>query len=332
MRSRIGFSVFATAIAVSAVAHALVLTTFRVVRIEVSHAPAAYSEMSVVYREPEAEPSVPDGSEFEIGEPLGKGYATHDLAGRREQMAREAPQDQPSLSLDPVGSSRVVEVPSAPIEMSVNPAPVVPSAVPGAGANEIPPATPLLPPEVEQSLRRDRIEAAAVPVPFDLPSPAHGAEAATVPPVVELSIPQAVPQQPPALAQATPRSPVAGTGADPAPQSDSESDAFSVLGSVQYRSGRVSVQSGRQVKTRRPKIGLAGMVELAQRSSAHVELNVSVDSSGAVTNVEVARSSGSNNIDQPCRVAMYDWWFEPKKRPWRSRVPRHRQASDRRSR
>ena len=86
-----------------------------------------------------------------------------------------------------------------------------------------------------------------------------------------------------------------------------------MLGSVQFRAGRVTVQSGRQVKTRRPKIGLAGLVELAQRNTAQVELDVTVDRAGTVTNVEIARSSGSNNIDQPCRVAMYDWWFEPKK-------------------
>jgi outer membrane biosynthesis protein TonB len=31
-----------------------------------------------------------------------------------------------------------------------------------------------------------------------------------------------------------------------------------------------------------------------------------------VTTVSVGKSSGSNDIDQPTRVAIYDWWFEPK--------------------
>ena len=33
--------------------------------------------------------------------------------------------------------------------------------------------------------------------------------------------------------------------------------------------------------------------------------------SGKVTAVDVFKSSGSNEIDQPCLIAMYDWWFEP---------------------
>jgi outer membrane biosynthesis protein TonB len=32
-----------------------------------------------------------------------------------------------------------------------------------------------------------------------------------------------------------------------------------------------------------------------------------------VQNVEILQSSGSNNIDQPCKVAVYNWWFEPQK-------------------
>jgi TonB family protein len=104
-----------------------------------------------------------------------------------------------------------------------------------------------------------------------------------------------------------------GTGADPAQKSDSEVDAFSVLGSAEFRDGRVTVQSGRQVKTRRPKIRLAGMIDMVQGFTASVVLKVAVDATGKVTDVDVVRSSGSNEIDQPCRVAMYEWWFEPKK-------------------
>ena len=86
-----------------------------------------------------------------------------------------------------------------------------------------------------------------------------------------------------------------------------------MLGTAQVRDGRVTVQAGRHVKTRRPHLGLAGMVDLAKTGTAQVVLKVWVDAAGKVTNVDVARSSGSNEVDQPCRVAMYDWWFEPKK-------------------
>jgi TonB family protein len=311
MRSRIGISLFATAIAVSAVAHALVLVTFKSLRIGAANPAREFSEMAVVYEGPQAERARND-SEFEIGQPLGKGYATHDLEGQQEQRAREAPQDQPSLSLDPVGGSRLVEVPSAPGDASHGPAPITPGPPPALASDLVPPALPPLAPDAENGLRRERIEAMLPPSPTELPTPLpEGVEIAFAP-AAEPTPPPLAPQPAQSVA-AAPASPVDGSGADPAPQSESESDAVSVLGSAQFRAGRVTVQSGRQVKTRRPKIGLAGMVELSQRSVAQVELNVSVDRSGKVTNVEVARSSGSNNIDQPCRVAMYDWWFEPKK-------------------
>ena len=63
------------------------------------------------------------------------------------------------------------------------------------------------------------------------------------------------------------------------------------------------------------------MVDLAERNTAQVVLKVSVDATGKVTDVQVAKSSGSNEIDQPCRVAMYDWWFEPKKNAEGRAVP-----------
>jgi TonB family protein len=44
-----------------------------------------------------------------------------------------------------------------------------------------------------------------------------------------------------------------------------------------------------------------------------VQLEVHTDIAGKATDVEVLRSSGSNNIDEPVRLAMYQWWFEPPK-------------------
>ena len=117
------------------------------------------------------------------------------------------------------------------------------------------------------------------------------------------------------------RSAAAGAGADPAPESDSESDPFSMLGSAEYRDGRLTVRAGRKVKSRRPKIGLAGQVDLYQRREVSITLRVAIDATGKVTGVDVVRSSGSNEIDQPCRVAMYDWWFEPKKNAAGHAVP-----------
>src|SRR4051812_12197353 len=101
MRTGFGATLFASAIAASAVAHALVLATFSHVRVG-TPTPPTPAEMAVVYDGPDPRPA---DRELDIGMPQATGYATHDAPGDREQAAREAPQDQPSLSLDPVGTS-----------------------------------------------------------------------------------------------------------------------------------------------------------------------------------------------------------------------------------
>jgi TonB family protein len=292
MQSRLGFSLFATAIAASAAAHALVMATFSRVHVGTDGS-ADQSEMTVVFDTPEARQPEP---EFEIGQRLAKGYATHAADGSREQVARQAPQDQPSLSLDPVGRSLVVDVPSMPT-----------GAAPARGSLAAPPAAASA--ESAAIAPRPPLEA--------LVERATGDVMQWAPPDPTEVVMQAMPIRPSAPQQ--PQRATAGasggggTGADPAPKSDSEVDAFSVLGSAEFRDGRVSVRSGRQVKTRRPKIRLAGMIDMVQASATSVVLKVAVDATGKVTDVDVVRSSGSNEIDQPCRVAMYEWWFEPKK-------------------
>ena len=235
MRTRFGATLFISA-AVSAAAHALVLAAFSRVRVG-TDSPPEPPEMAVVYDGPEVRPAA---REFDIGMPDATGYATHDAPGKQEQAAREAPQDQPSLSLDPVGTSLNVDVPSAPGRGAYEPAiPQVP--VPPAAAATAPPVPPpTIPEALAERLHQERIDAVRVEAPVDAP--------AVEPIKTDLAVAVAAP---PARQR-----PAAGSGADPAPQSDSESDAFSVLGTAQFRSGRVTVRSGRQVKTRRPPLSL----------------------------------------------------------------------------
>ena len=313
MGTRLGISLLTVATAGSLLVHALLFATFSVVRVG-GAAPAEVAEMAVVFEAPAAAERQNPPIEFEIGQPDAKGYATHEVAGREEQVAREAPQDQPQLSLDPVGRSKVVEIPSSPIERSQDPAPQAQASAAPA------PSAPVVPPDlaaVGQLLNRltpliDEWTQLSIPTELDVTPP------------MPVPQPELAHRDTTSATEAQPRTraaPAAGTGADPAPRSDSEVDAFSVLGSAQFREGRVTVRSGRQVKTRRPKIGLAGLIDLSQRSTAQVLLKVAVDETGKVTNVEVAKSSGSNEIDQPCRVAMYEWWFEPKRGPDGRAVP-----------
>ena len=100
--------------------------------------------------------------------------------------------------------------------------------------------------------------------------------------------------------------------ADPAQESDSEVDAFSKLETVLRRDGKMDVQFGRQVKTVRPRIPISGLIDAALGARS-VTLKIHIGIDGNVTAASVVKSSGSNELDQPTLVAIYDWWFEPLK-------------------
>lgn len=109
---------------------------------------------------------------------------------------------------------------------------------------------------------------------------------------------------------------LSGTGSwrpapDPAPQGSTESDPISTVGSVEFRGGSTEVRLGRKYRLTRPRLSLAAQVDLITLPSPVVVLKLKIDPTGKVTSAEIYRSSGSNEIDQPCKLAAYDWWFEP---------------------
>jgi TonB family protein len=140
-------------------------------------------------------------------------------------------------------------------------------------------------------------------------------------PPVAPSPPRVDPAEPRLTRASTPPRPANGDGhtpgkptvqANPAQPSDSDSDPFARIGSSIWRDGRLDIRMGRKVKTTRPRILLAGEVDLFTMEGASVVLKIAIDASGNVTDVDILKSSGYGaDIDQPCRVAVYDWWFEP---------------------
>ena len=123
--------------------------------------------------------------------------------------------------------------------------------------------------------------------------------------------------QPPAVqvaaASGNQNSPGVPTSAGkPLPQSESDSDPFSrISGTVIYRNGRLDVQLGRKVNTVRPQLGVAGEMDAYSLTNPTVIVEVHIDPTGKVSNVELVRKSGSVAIDEPTRNAVYQWWFEP---------------------
>lgn len=297
---------------------------------------------------PEPAPQIPDPNEpepelpaeFVVGAAEGRGFASHQIDDLQAATAREANTDQAYLSLDPRGAGQQgtqAAVVSMQGEGSVR---GEPGGAPAANGANIPQNTasalrspfgvgqdlklPRMPPKLttpENVIAQDpgvaSQESGQDPVVQAPESPriATGPELElrngkqlTAPPVDAPVAP---------VVSAAPGSPTPGgaqqPAADPARMSDSESDAFSQLGTIIFRDGGMDVRSGRKIRTKRPKLLLAARIwDAIVIQHPEVTLKIDTDETGKVTSVIVLKSSGSNEIDQPTRVAVYDWWFEPK--------------------
>jgi TonB family protein len=220
--------------------------------------------------------AVPLPSEFEfiLGDASGTGGAIEATDWPEPQQAVQASQDQPLASLDPAGQNG-----AQPPAVAVAPpsAPNEPATEPRAALFGVAPETVETVPRAPASVRRKR-------------SPAE--ETARQVAVASLQEPSPAP-------------------GDPGPATETEIDPFSRTASAEFHFGRTDVQFGRRSKLRRPDILLAGQMDLIGAAIPRVTLGIRTDATGKVIDAQVLRSSGSKNIDQPVRLAAYDWWFEP---------------------
>ena len=215
--------------------------------------------------------------------------------------------------------------PSPPAAPPASPPLVTPTPPTPPVASAEQPPVPTVTPDEKAGLGKDA-EVAPPPAPIAKvidrrpiamvtpPAPPLAAPAAATPPA---------PTPKPAPPTPSPRQPIITTGdarapgvdhpsADPAQESDSESDPFQEHPmSAILRDGKLEVRGGRKVKTTRPNFLPGALGDFLANPNPSVLLKVSILPSGAVKNVDIVRSSGSVQIDTPCRVAVYDWWFEP---------------------
>jgi TonB family protein len=257
-------------------------------------------------------PLLPEEPRNRLGDEDGKGTAMLSTPGELPLLAPKASQDQPFLSLDPVGAG---EVGVKPTEST---------APPDDGSGDSPaapmPAQPIAPP----------------PAVFAAPANADPAPTGVKDPIESLGGPFVrkprgdVEQETPletssAVAMAAILPPAqnadpnplnksgARSSADPAPLADSESDPTGVIGSATFRPGATDVQIGRKSRLTRPRLSLAAKADLTTERTRSLVLRLKLDETGKVTSAEVYRSSGSIAVDQPCQIAAYSWWFEPLK-------------------
>ncbi len=258
--------------------------------------PSRIVEETAIYTPSAPEPTSTD----EFGDARGKGKGINEIKAPRPQRARKADEEQAFLSRDPVGTGEIGDIGDAftsSITTISNPPPLMPSASaePAPIAPSLAPPAPITPPHPPKR------EIAIGPAPSTQPTT----------PISRISLAPSAPPAPPV----TPPLASASTGkpADPAPMSESESDPFTLAGSVTFEAGQVDVKLGRHVKTTRPKLTLAGRYDLVALGGASVQIKAKIDATGKVVDVKIIHPSGSDNVDQPARVAVYDWWFEPAK-------------------
>lgn len=256
-----------------------------------------------------------------FGELTGEADATslHSLTGDQAMQASKAEHDQPLIRQDPGGNPSLVrkkdaqpkqeqvDTPTVPPQPAVVEAKATPETI-AKRPEERPAALPKPLPEAQTTLRGPLAEAPEKSVP---PSPliALDTKAGTRP---RAARPGVLPATQPVTPKADEVEEVESSGSgDIAPAADSDSDPFSSVGAVEFRAGKVVAHFGRKVKTVKPRLSLAGQYDLMSLPNPAVVVKISVDNTGRVRDVKVVKSSGSSEVDQPCQLAIYDWWFEP---------------------
>src|SRR5450432_2438393 len=239
----------------------------------------------------------PDDPEHRLGASDAHGESLSASPGETPMQATKGPQNQPFLSLDPAGPGKGGDDPSD----SLLP--------PGQAAAESSAAVSPSPPEPAQDAAPAQAES---PAPFGVDDSAS--DFASPKPVAQAQASAASPQHPaqsasPAMQAAAAEKPAA----DPSPQGDSESDPIAVAGAAVFHHGSTQVRMGRNHKLTRPHLSLAAQADLLTLPQPIVVLKLKLDETGKVNSATIFRSSGSNNVDEPVKLAAYNWWFEPAK-------------------
>lgn len=239
---------------------------------------------------------------FELfGEPMGGGEAARSAPGELPTIGLPGDEEQAGMSRDDVGedgdgSAAFANAAAAQVPRLL--------ATPEALTNPI----LGLPEEVLGPRPRGEQSADGEPSP-DLPALAQPAQpnVAVLDPPADQQADQPAPPAPPATGGAT-----GGATGDPLPKGDYELDPFTKKGSYVISMGNMRARTGRAVvRSVRPRFLLAAKVDLSTMAPVEVESKVRIDAHGKVIWTDVIKSNGTENINQPIRVALYAWEFEP---------------------
>jgi TonB family protein len=262
----------------------------------------------------------------EFGESGGKGEALNSLKGEELFAGRLAPQEQAPLSRDPVGSGKLADDPEHITALHEGVDAPMPALM--AGAEGV--SAPFGVGDVAASARPAVVARPAMKA-IAIEEKGAVQEGVAVAQVTEKTPQQERIQNSEVRIQKPPHPALSpeyrgegksanagaansgGPAGDPAPMSESESDAFSRAGTIAVRNGKVEARLGRNFKSVKPRLSLKGELDAISVQRPVVEMKVYLDETGKVIDVKVLRSSGSNEIDLPTTSAMYKWWIEPAK-------------------
>jgi TonB family protein len=244
-----------------------------------------------------------DDPKLRLGEPDASGTAIDASPGDEALLAPQGFQDQPFLSRDPIGPGNVGEEPTDSQAIpgdgsAAQPSPPVPQSDPvmGLPAEQIA-MQPYEPPKEKIDAPKQEEDGLGAIQPAPPPQEASPA-GPTAPP------------SPPQVASVG-ANPGPLTAADPAPRGESEIDPVSMVGTLNLRRGSTEARSGRKHRVTRPQLNLAAKADLFSLRAGSLVLGLRIDSEGNVSHVKVLKTSGSEALDQTCKVAAYNWWFEP---------------------
>jgi hypothetical protein len=95
--------------------------------------------------------------------------------------------------------------------------------------------------------------------------------------------------------------------------SDTESVPFAKADSVNFVAGKLEARQGVKVRTTEPRYGDASIHDYEIIGDQPTIFGTTVDRDGNVVDVQILQSSGSTNIDQDRKIAVWNWILEPKK-------------------
>jgi hypothetical protein len=225
----------------------------------------------------------PDDHHDDSGEANGKGEANRSTDGKRPMQANANVMEQADLMKDAKKFADNAILPASKGEIT--------------GNNALPQKQPNKAAEAANDAKSQN-DSKAVAMATDPTKPGIGPAPTPAASASHLPTPKAVQKQ------------IVGHRAT---VSDTESVPFAKADSMNFVDGKLEARQGVKVRTTQPRYGDASIHDYEIIGDQPTIFGATVDRDGNVVDVQILQSSGSSNIDQDRKIAVWNWILEPKK-------------------